>query len=177
MKKRHLFLVDPLPNIAPLIRKSLTGLNDDKLNVIIQRQTESVEALLDEINSMVSSNQDIALLAPYNDSPNASFLKQYKTADNNANSADLLDYILGEFYAKNPHYRLPVIIPFVSIFSPERINSMLDGKRNIKYALACMSKHIIGSLDGNLDKSKVDAVFYRHLNMPIQGINFMKDVV
>jgi hypothetical protein len=178
MKTRNLFLVDPLPNIALLVRKSLTSMNDKNFTIVIQEPPRSIEGLMAAIQAKLGNNEDVGLLAPFNEAINADLLTQFKSVSKNTvNSSDLLDSILEQFYKVNPRYQLPVIIPFLSIYSPEKIQSLLSEKKHIKFSVACMSKHIIGALDDNLDKASVNKVFYRHFNTPIKGVNLMKDLV
>lgn len=178
MQTRQLFFIDPLPNIAPLVRKSLTNLNDDKFKLIFEQPSSSIDVLLAQMIAATINHQDIALLAPFNETSNASLLAQYqRSTQHSVNSIDLLDEVLKQFYQVNESYRLPVIIPFPSIYSPEKIQTLLHQKQHINFSVACMSKHIIGALDNNLDKSRVDSIFYRHLNHPISGVNLMKDLV
>jgi hypothetical protein len=178
MKNRVLYIIDPLPNIAPLVRQNMLSLNDNKLSVEIFNELSSVDAAIKELNRRVKNGEDVALLAPFNETSNAMLLNQYKLENKNTvNSADLLDHILEKFYQINPHYKLPVIVPFVSIYKPEKIKTLLSTGKSMKYIVACMTKHILGVLDGTLNKDDVNKIFHRHFVQPILGVNLMKELV
>lgn len=178
MKICHLFLVDPLPSIASLVRKNLLSLNDEKLNIVIEGEFNSIDSLIDKASQIIRSGEDVALLAPFNESSNASLLQRYqRQRETTVNSTDLLSEIIRQFRQKNSTYRLPTIMPFISIYDPERIKSTLTQHTNLNHVVACMSKHILGVLDGGLDKQAVNQVFYNHLLSPLTGIKLMKDLV
>jgi hypothetical protein len=156
----------------------MLSLNNEQLTLEFCSELNSVDETITELNRRVKNGEDIALLAPFNETSNARLLNQYKLKNKaSVNSADLLDHILETFYQNNPYYKLPVIVPFVSIYKPEKIKSVLTTGKSMKYIVACMTKHILGVLDSTLNKDDVNRVFHQHFIQPVFGVNLMRELI
>ncbi|MGB5976928.1 MAG: hypothetical protein WBG62_05925 [Cyclobacteriaceae bacterium] len=178
MITRKIIVVDPLPNVAGSVKKTLEGISDNQLLINYSGKADSLSDLMHSLRSVVREGGHAGLVIPVNNTANHPVLDNYREQSGkpDANVYDLLTFVLTDMKKAYPGMIIPVVIPFLFEFKIEKVWAELESRPELTYTLACLVKHING-VDKTFSRKDIQAAFYRHFLKPEKQNYMMKDYI
>lgn len=182
--ERHVFVVDPLPNVSAGVRKTLSQLRSPDLTLIFENPPLSMGELRTNLGRLALAQKPCALVIPLNGSSQTPVLQSFRqeTGQPRADAFDLMVALRKEWAIQLPASDFPFLMPFLTIEKPAAVLQRLVARPELTHVLACLTSHILGTT-GSIGKNEVidegvlmDA-FRRHFTRPQTGPFLMKDFV
>lgn len=178
MVRRNVYLVDPLPNIAPSVKKVLEGVSNKALQVTYIAKPDSLQELMRKLKADIMLGFAVGIVMPVNDTGNHPVLTDYRNtfSQPKARVFDVLAHIQAECKKIKPAAEVPIVMPFLFAFKIEKVQADLVGNSKITSCLACLVSHINGT-DKTYARGTITQAFHRHFLKPEDQNYMMKDYI
>jgi len=182
--ERHIFVIDPLPNVANGVKKTLAGLAGPDLTLVFEPAPATLNELRTALGRMSLAGKSCGLVIPLNSTSQVPVLDSYRseTKQPRADTFDLMASIRREWTPKFKPESFPFLMPFLSLENPESVLQRLRAKPNLTHVLGCLTSHILGitaSIGRNevIDENTLMKAFQQHFTRPEAGPFLIRDYV